>query len=57
MLIHSFSQTSDWFQDYADFAAHSGASVVKNNLVSVGSRSGISLSLRWVTGDVKYLSM
>lgn len=57
MLVHSFSQASEWFQDYAAFVALLGGSAVsENTLVSVGVRSGISLHLVWVRGDAQYLS-
>jgi hypothetical protein len=57
MLIHSFSQSSEWFQDYEAFASLLGGNaVLENNLVSIGVRSGISLHLAWVRGDARYLS-
>lgn len=56
MLVHSFSQSSEWFQDYAAFVALMGGSATENNIVSVGSRSGVSLHLAWVCGNANYLS-
>ncbi|MBK7564516.1 MAG: hypothetical protein IPI21_09630 [Propionivibrio sp.] len=57
MLVHSFSQTSEWFQDYAAFVSLLGGSAAsEDSIVSVGVRSGISLHLAWVRGDVQYLS-
>lgn len=56
MLVHSFSQSSEWFQDYAAFVALMGGSAKENSLVSVGSRSGVSLHLAWVRGNASYLS-
>lgn len=56
MLVHSFSQSSEWFQDYAAFVALLGGSAAENSVVSVGSRSGVSLHLAWVRGNVAYLS-
>lgn len=56
MLVHSFSPTSEWFDDYAAFVSLLGGSAEKNSLVSVGSRSGISLHLAWVCGDARCLS-
>jgi hypothetical protein len=57
MLVHSFSQSSEWFQDYAAFVSLlGGGAVSEDTLVSVGVRSGISLHLAWVRGDASYLS-
>ena len=56
MLVHSFSQSSEWFQDYAAFVSLMGGSATENSVVSVGSRSGISLHLAWVCGNARYLS-
>lgn len=56
MLIHSFSQSSEWFQDYAAFVSLMGGSAAENSISSVGSRSGISLHLAWVRGNASYLS-
>ncbi len=56
MLVHSFSQTSEWFQDYAAFVSLLGGTAAsENSIVSVGERSGISLQLAWVRGDPQYL--
>jgi len=57
MLVHSFSQSSERFQDYAAFVALLGGNEPQeNSLVSVGARSGIQLHLGWVRGDSRYLS-
>ena len=56
MLVHSFSQSHQWFEDYAVFAALLGAEVAVNRIVSVGERDGVQLHLGWVCGDAKYLS-
>ena len=56
MLVHSFSQSSEWFQDYAAFVSLMGGSAKENSTVSVGSRSGVSLHLAWVRGNAQYLS-
>jgi len=56
MLVHSFSQSSEWFQDYAAFVSLMGGTAAKNGMVSVGSRSGVSLHLAWVRGNALYLS-
>ena len=56
MLVHSFSQSSEWFQDYAAFVSLMGGSAAEDSMVSVGSRSGVSLHLAWVRGNARYLS-
>lgn len=57
MLVHSFSQSSEWFQDYASFVSLLGGGIAsENTLVSVGVRSGVPLHLAWVRGDARYLS-
>ena len=56
MLVHSFSQSSEWFQDYAAFVSLMGGIATENNVVSVGARSGVALHLAWVRGNTLYLS-
>ena len=56
MLVHSFSQSGEWFQDYAAFVEVMGGSAGENSIVSVGHRSGFPLYLAWVRGDASYLS-
>jgi len=56
MLVHSFSQAHQWFEDYAAFAALFGAEVAVDRVVSVGERDGVQLHLGWVCGNAKYLS-
>jgi len=55
MLVHSFSKTSEWFEDYAAFVDLMGGVAAKNTLISVGERSGVSLHLAWVSGNPAYL--
>ena len=56
MLVHSFSQSQQWFQDYAAFGALFGVQVVVNRVASVGMVGGVHLHLCWVCGNVQYLS-
>ena len=56
MLVHSFSPSSEWFQDYAGFLTLMGGRVAQNSVVSVGSRSGVLLHLAWVRGNASYLN-
>ena len=55
MLVHSFSQTYEWFEDYVAFAALYGQKAEPDSLVSVGEISGKNLYLGWVTGGKEYL--
>lgn len=55
MLVHSFSQTHEWFGDYAAFARHLGVEVEINRLVTIGERGGVELHLCWVCGDDAFL--
>lgn len=56
MLVHSFSQSSERFQDYKAFVGLMGGSAEENGIASVGTRSGVSLHLAWVCGNASYLS-
>lgn len=56
MLVHSFSQSCEWFEDYAAFVSLMGGVATKDSMVSVGTRSGVSLHLAWVRGNAEYLS-
>jgi len=44
MLIHSFSSSDRWFDDFAAFAA----------LLRLGSCSGVNLHIGWCKGDQKF---
>ena len=56
MLVHSFSQSNEWFPDYAAFVSLMGGNAVENSVISVGLRSGVQLHLAWVCGNELYLS-
>lgn len=55
MLVHSFSQSHQWFEDYAAFASLFDAKVSVGNVTPVGLRGGVHLHLGWVCGDQSYL--
>jgi len=55
MLVHSFSQTDEWFEDYETFLSLFGVSGSIDELVSAGSVAEISLHFAWVRGDPRYL--
>jgi hypothetical protein len=55
MLVHSFSQTDEWFSDFARFAEALGATAVKGELIAVPRRTRPTLYLGWVRGEAQYL--
>ena len=55
MLVHSFSQKDEWFENYALFAALFGVEAEINRIHSAGRIGDIQLYLGWVKGDPKYL--
>ena len=57
LLVHSFSQTEEGFDDYARFASLLGWQVEVNFIASGGNRSGVDFFLAWVRGEEKYLEM
>lgn len=56
MLVHSFSQSHEWFNDFATFAELFGAEPSVNGINHVGLRSGVNLHLAWVCGNAEYLA-
>jgi len=57
MLVHSFSQTAEWFDDYKEFVELFGAEAKLNKIISAGKRSGVNLYFAWVCGDKRYLEL
>jgi len=55
MLVHSFSQTDEWFEDYALLAALFGIDEKFNRIHFAGRIGDSQLYLDWVKGDPKYL--
>lgn len=56
MLVHSFSQTEEWLEDYDRFVSLFGGKAIVNSITSVGKRNGISLYFGWVRGEKRYLN-
>lgn len=56
MLVHSFSQSHLWFEDFGAFAQVLGCTVAVNQVAHVGVRGAVDLYIGWVCGDEKYLS-
>lgn len=57
MLVHSFSQSEEWFVDYERFLSLYGAAAMLNEVVSAGEVNGIGLHFAWVRGESRYLDM
>ena len=57
MLVHSFSQSHEWYGDYTGFASLLQTEVAVDRIVDVGDRGGVQLNLGWVCGDAKYLTV
>ena len=57
MLVHSFSQTDEWFEDYAAFLNLFNLTAETNEVVTAGVKSGIQLHFAWVRGNQRYLTV
>ena len=57
MLVHSFSQSDDWFADFARFVEALGADAAKGKLVPIPEHNKPTLHLGWVRGEEQYLRM
>lgn len=55
MVVHSFSQTGDWFPDFTLFAHLLGFTAVQDKLFTYVLPSGRKLYLGWATGSPAYL--
>ena len=55
MLVHSFSQCNEWFDDFCDFCELFGLLGRVNSAVGPKHIKGIDLYLSWVRGNPKYL--
>jgi hypothetical protein len=55
MIVHSFSKTGEWFDDFALFAKLFGLMAVRDQLHSFILPSGKRMHLAWATGHPSYL--
>lgn len=55
MLVNSFSQSNEWFDDYGQFLALFNLNAEPDSLVFAKNINGIDLYFSWVKGDKKYL--
>ena len=54
-LVHSFSPTNLWFEDFSAFVALFGTEAAVDQLITVRAANGFPLLLAWVHGDEGYL--
>ena len=57
MIVQSFSQENEWFEDYSAFVAALGGSAELNQMTEVDVRCGRPLFLGWTHGNKRYLNM
>ena len=55
MLVHSFSQTHMWREDFDNFVSYLQAETHASGLHKLPSNTRIPTYVGWVTGDAKYL--
>ena len=55
MLVHSFSQSNEWFSDYSQLLALFDLDAQTDSLAFAGNISATDLYFGWVRGDKKYL--
>ena len=55
MIVHSFSKTNQWFEDFYAFVALFGETAEIGRLISTKARRGLPLYLGWAHGDERFL--
>lgn len=55
MIVHSFSQTSEWFEDYSNFLKLFGSVARHGELSWLGEMAGVGLYSAWIKGAGDYL--
>jgi hypothetical protein len=55
VIVHSFSPSDEWFEDYAKFVGLFGLTPKINSVVSAQAPFGLPLHFAWIHGDEKYL--
>jgi hypothetical protein len=56
MIVHSFSPTRRWFEDFADFVRLLGGDAAPDRLIEVPTPAGKPLYLGWASGDLAFRS-
>jgi Domain of unknown function (DUF6946) len=54
LLVHSFSPTDRWFEDFSAFAGLFGVTPRMGELAAVGRCRDVSLSIGWCRGDQRF---
>jgi hypothetical protein len=57
MLVHSFSHTASWFDEYSRFLNLFDVVAEKNVLHHLHTVDGIGLYTAWITGDARFLTL
>jgi len=57
MLVHSFSRTDEWYEDYEQFVSLFGVSDSLNRITAAGKCGLVLLYFAWVHGDERYLKI
>ena len=55
MVVHSFSQKNEWFEDYERFLSLFDVRADVDEVVTAGRRGKVALHLAWVRGEKRYL--
>ena len=55
-LVHSFSPSREWFDDFRAFAQILGVDAEANTLTKVSNCNGVDFSMAWICGDPHYLN-
>lgn len=55
VIIHSFSPTNEWFEDFAKFVSLFGATPKVNSIVSTKLSNEMLLHFAWIHGNEEYL--
>ncbi len=56
MVVHSFSQSDDWFADFRAFVGIFGHEVTLGQLAHLTTSGGIPVYAGWARGDPRYLA-
>ena len=54
MLVHSFSPTGRWFEDFAAFASLFGVETGAGSILRINRPAGVPLFIGWCAGDQRF---
>jgi hypothetical protein len=55
MVVHSFSPSGQWYDDFAAFTQHLGVDAPKGSITTVPRHHAPTLSVGWIPGDLRHL--